>query len=110
MMEYLKTFTKEIEQVSVDECYMDFTKIAARYSSPIDGALEIKEGIKKKFGFTVNVGISTNKLLAKMASDFEKPDRIHTLFPEEIENVAASDQRSVYGRKIQCAGIEKTGD
>ena len=85
MMEYLKTFTKEIEQVSVDECYMDFTKIAARYSSPIDGALEIKEGIKKKFGFTVNVGISTNKLLAKMASDFEKPDRIHTLFPEEIE-------------------------
>ena len=64
---------------------MDFTKIAARYSSPIDGALEIKEGIKKKFGFTVNVGISTNKLLAKMASDFEKPDRIHTLFPEEIE-------------------------
>ena len=41
---------KEIEQVSVDECYMDFTKIAARYSSPIDGALEIKEGIKKKFG------------------------------------------------------------
>ena len=84
-MEYLKTFTKEIEQVSVDECYMDFTKIAARYSSPIDGALEIKEGIKKKFGFTVNVGISTNKLLAKMASDFEKPDRIHTLFPEEIE-------------------------
>ena len=43
MMEYLKTFTKEIEQVSVDECYMDFTKIAARYSSPIDGALEIKD-------------------------------------------------------------------
>ena len=48
MMEYLKTFTKEIEQVSVDECYMDFTKIAARYSSPIDGALEIKEGIEKE--------------------------------------------------------------
>ena len=85
LMEYLRTFTKEIEQVSVDECYMDFTPIAGRWSSPIDGALEIKDGIRERFGFTVNIGISTNKLLAKMASDFEKPDRIHTLFPEEIK-------------------------
>lgn len=85
LMEYLRTFTREIEQVSVDECYMDFTAIAPNYHSPVDGALEIKDGIKKRFGFTVNIGISTNKLLAKMASDFEKPDRIHTLFPEEIQ-------------------------
>ena len=84
-MEYLRTFTKEIEQVSVDECYMDFTSIADRWNSPVDGALEIKDGIKGRFGFTVNIGISTNKLLAKMASDFQKPDRIHTLFPEEIK-------------------------
>lgn len=84
LMEYLRTFTKEIEQVSVDECYMDFTSIADRYCSPVDGAAEIKDGIRERFGFTVNIGISTNKVLAKMASDFEKPDRIHTLFPEEI--------------------------
>lgn len=84
LMEYLRTFTTEIEQVSVDECYMDFTSIASEYPSPVAGAMEIKEGIKRRFGFTVNIGISTNKLLAKMASDFEKPDRIHTLFPEEI--------------------------
>ena len=84
LMEYLRTFTKEIEQVSVDECYMDFTSIADGYHSPVDGAVEIKDGIKERFGFTVNIGISTNKLLAKMASDFQKPDRIHTLFPEEI--------------------------
>lgn len=85
LMEYLRTFTKEIEQVSVDECYMDFTGIADRWNSPVDGAVEIKDGIKEHFGFTVNIGISTNKLLAKMASDFEKPDRIHTLYPEEIK-------------------------
>ena len=85
LMEYLRTFTKEIEQVSVDECYMDFTGIADRWNSPVDGAVEIKDGIKAKFGFTVNIGISTNKLLAKMASDFEKPDRIHTLYSEEIK-------------------------
>lgn len=84
MMEYLRTFTTEIEQVSVDECYMDFTQIAERYVSPVEGALEIKNGIRKRFGFTVNIGISSNKLLAKMASDFEKPDKIHTLFPEEV--------------------------
>ena len=84
LMAYLRTFTKEIEQVSVDECYMDFTGIADRYRSPVEGAARIKDGIRERFGFTVNIGISTNKLLAKMASDFEKPDRIHTLYPEEI--------------------------
>lgn len=85
LMEFLHTYTDRIEQVSVDECYMDFTAIAKRYCSPVDGALEIKNKVKEKFGFTVNVGISSNKLLAKMASDFEKPDKVHTLFPEEIQ-------------------------
>lgn len=84
LMEYLRTFTTEIEQVSVDECYMDFTQIAEKFHSSVDAALIMKDGIKKRFGFTVNVGISSNKLLAKMASDFEKPDKVHTLFPEEI--------------------------
>ena len=84
LMEYLMTYTPDIEQVSVDECFMDFTGIAKQFISPVDAALEIKNNIKEKFGFTVNIGISTNKLLAKMASDFEKPDKVHTLFPEEI--------------------------
>ena len=84
LMVFLRTYTEKIEQVSVDECYMDFTEIADRYHSPVDGAFEIKDRVREKFGFTVNIGISSNKLLAKMASDFEKPDRVHTLFPEEI--------------------------
>ena len=83
-MDFLRTYTKKIEQVSVDECYMDFTELASRYPTPADGAMEMKEEVKKRFGFTVNIGISSNKLLAKMASDFQKPDRVHTLFPEEI--------------------------
>ena len=85
LMEFLKTYSREIEQVSVDECYMDFTEAAKRYSSPVEGALELKNEVKHRFGFTVNVGISSNKLLAKMASDFEKPDKVHTLFPQEIQ-------------------------
>lgn len=85
LMEYLREFSPEIEQVSVDECFMDFTKYVWKYSSPVSAAMQIKNGVKEKFGFTVNVGISTNKLLAKMASDFEKPNKVHTLFPEEIK-------------------------
>ncbi len=85
LMAYLRTYTTKLEQVSVDECYMDFTEIADRYTSPVEGALEIKNEIRKRFGFTVNIGVSSNKLLAKMASDFEKPDKVHTLFPEEIQ-------------------------
>lgn len=84
LMDFLLTYTPDIEQVSVDECYMDFTGIAHRFYSPVEAALEIKDAIRKKFGFTVNIGISVNRLLAKMASDFEKPDKVHTLFPEEI--------------------------
>ena len=85
LMEFLRTYTDHIEQVSVDECYMDFTEIAPRFASPVDGALKIKNEVCRKFGFTVNIGISTNKLLAKMASDFEKPNKVHTLFPEEVQ-------------------------
>lgn len=85
LMDFLRTYTDRIEQVSVDECYMDFTEVAGKYSSPVEGAMEIKNRVKEKFGFTVNIGISSNKLLAKMASDFQKPDKVHTLFPEEIQ-------------------------
>ncbi len=84
LMEFLRSYTPDIEQVSVDECYMDFTGIAYKYHSPVEAAFEIKDAVYEKFGFTVNVGISVNRLLAKMASDFEKPNKVHTLFPEEI--------------------------
>ena len=84
LMEFLRTYTTHIEQVSVDECYMDFTEIADRFTSPVEGASEIKDEVYKRFGFTVNVGISSRKVLAKMASDFEKPNKVHTLFPEEV--------------------------
>ena len=84
LMAFLREYTPDIEQLSVDECFMDFTGIAHGFSSPVDAAHEIKDAIYKKFGFTVNIGISVNRLLAKMASDFQKPNKVHTLFPEEI--------------------------
>ena len=84
LMDFLWEICPEIEQVSVDECYMDYTPIRQFYSSPADAAQSIKDQIKTTFGFTVNIGISDKKLLAKMASDFRKPDMVHTLFTSEI--------------------------
>lgn len=86
LMDFLRSYTPDIEQVSVDECYMDYSGIVHQFGEPAAAAEKIKGSIREAFGFTVNIGISSNKLLAKMASDFEKPDRIHTLFPGEIRD------------------------
>lgn len=84
LMQLLLEYTPDIEQVSVDECFLDFTPIAHLYPSPLSFAEAISTQIKEQLGFTVNIGIAPNKLLAKMASDFQKPDKIHTLFESEI--------------------------
>ena len=81
----LREYTPVVESFSIDECFLDMTGMGRMYPDPVKAAHEIKDRIKGELGFTVNVGISSNKLLAKMASDFEKPDKVHTLFPEEIE-------------------------
>ena len=73
-----------MERYSIDECFLDMSETQSVYPDPIRTAAQIKDEIRDTLGFTANVGISTNKLLAKMASDFQKPDRVHTLFPGEI--------------------------
>ncbi len=85
LMDYLHTLTSDIEQASIDECYLYFTPIAHLYESPLAAADMIRKEVYERFGFTVNVGISDKKVLAKMASDFTKPDRTHTLFSYEIK-------------------------
>ena len=79
-----KKYAPVVEQVSIDECFCDFDNTELVYPDPLELAYRIKDEIKETLGFTVNVGISENKLLAKMASDFEKPDKVHTLYPGEI--------------------------
>lgn len=85
LYQLLCEYTDKIERFSIDECFMDMTNYL-RGRKPYDIALEINKRVKEKFGFTVNIGIASNKLLAKMASDFEKPDKIHTLYENEIES------------------------
>mgnify|MGYP005755777403 CR=1 FL=1 len=80
----LLQYTDKIERFSIDECFLDMTDYLGN-NSLIDKAYEIKNRVRRELGFTVNVGVSHNKLLAKMASDFTKPDRVHTLFENEIE-------------------------
>lgn len=82
LKEYLYTYTPDVDVFSIDECFLRFTDKTREQAIAL--AYEIKEAVKENFGYTVNVGISTNKLLAKMAGDFEKPDKCHTCFPEEV--------------------------
>lgn len=83
-IEILREYSPDVEQYSIDEAFMDMTGMQTLFGEPVKAAYTIKDRIREELGFTVNVGISSNKYLAKMASDFTKPDKVHTLFPEEI--------------------------
>ncbi len=85
-IDILNKFSPCVEQCSIDEAYCDMTGMSTLFGPPVEAAYKLKDRVKNELGFTVNIGISTNKLLAKMASDFQKPDRVHTLYPEEIKD------------------------
>ena len=110
-------YTDKIERFSIDECFLDMTNFIGKNENPINIAKEISKRIKEEQKFTVNVGISQNKLLAKMASDFEKPDKIHTLWKEEIESkmwpLKVSELLMVGKKsipKLERMGIKTIGD
>ena len=83
-MDICREYAPVVEKASIDECYLDMSGTHRIYPDPIALAHTIKDRIRNEFGFTVNIGIGENKLLAKMASDFEKPDKVHTLFLREV--------------------------
>ena len=113
----LRTFSPMVEQYSIDEAWVDMTGTERLWGSPRLAAEQMRRKIYEELGFTVNVGISSNKLLAKMAGDFEKPNKVHTLFPEEMEEkfyplpvrdlflVGAATER-----KLKLMGIYTIGD
>lgn len=84
LMNILSSYAPSVEQYSIDEAFCDMSGTASLYGDPVDFAHRLKDEIKARLGFTVNIGVSSGRLLAKMASDFQKPDMVHTLFPEEI--------------------------
>ncbi|MFT5872673.1 MAG: DNA polymerase-4 [Clostridium sp.] len=86
MKEIFDDYTPYVEKFSIDECFLDVTSYNTSKETALKLACDIKDRIKSELGFTVNIGMSDVKLLAKMASDFEKPNKVHTLFKNEIEN------------------------
>lgn len=115
--EICASYAPVMESFSIDEVFLDMTGTSLIYPDPIKTAHEIKDKIRDELGFTVNVGISTNKLLAKMASDFEKPYKVHTLFPEEIPTkmwpLSVRDLLflgKAFEKKLTEAGIRTIGD
>ena len=85
-MDICRAYAPVVEKYSIDECFLDMSDTERVYPDPVATAYEIKNKIRDELGFTVNIGVGPNKLLAKMAGDFEKPDKVHTLFYEEIES------------------------
>lgn len=117
MMGIIRDFSPDVYPYSIDEAFLDMTGMEALMGPPMKSAAQLKDRIRGELGFTVNIGISSNFLLAKMASDFEKPDRIHTLFLEEIPEklwpLPVSELFSV-GRsarqKLYAMGIHTIGE
>ena len=113
----LKEYSPFVEQYSIDEAYMDMTGMEAIFGEPEEAALQMKGRIKQELGFTVNIGVAENKVLAKMASDFKKPDRVHTLWTREIKEklwpLPVSELffvgRATF-RKLNNLGIKTIGD
>lgn len=81
----IKTYSPDIEIASVDECYLDYTKVKSLYGDPLEFAKKLQKEVNDTLGFTINIGIANNKLCAKMASDFSKPNKIHTLYENEVQ-------------------------
>ena len=86
LFELLSKYSPDIEIASIDECYLDYGKVKNLYGDEIEFSYKLKKEIKDKLGFTVNIGIANNKLCAKMASDFSKPYKVHTLYDFEIKD------------------------
>ena len=116
-VDMLRQFSPAVEQYSIDEAWVDMTGTQRLWGSPRLAAEKMRERIWNELGFTVNIGISSNKLLAKMAGDFEKPNKVHTLFPEEIPGklwpLPVRDLflvGSATEKKLKTMGIYTVGD
>lgn len=117
LFDLLSKYTPDIQKASIDECYLDYGKVKNLYGDQLEFAYKLKNEIKDTLGFTVNIGIANNKLCAKMASDFSKPDKVHTLYDNEIiDKMYPLPINDLFGvgkstaEKLKSIGINTIGD
>lgn len=110
-------YTDMIEPFGIDECWLDVTGSTRLFGSPEHIGMEIKERMKKEVGLSISVGVSFNKIFAKLGSDMKKPDAMTVIsketFREQIWSLPASDMLGVgraTGKKLYDAGIFTIGD
>ncbi len=117
LMEHLGNFSPVVQRFSIDEAFVEYTGLQKLYGDPVEAAHKLSKSIKEELGFTVNIGISNNKLLAKMAGELEKPDKVHTMWPDEVKKKLwplPIGEMYMVGRqtekKLRARGIEIVGD
>lgn len=113
VFDLLSTYTDIIEKVSIDESYLDLTDINPDYKF----LKEMQDNILKKTGLSVSIGMSTNKFLAKLASDWNKPRGIKIISKDEVPDILMDlDIRKIHGigkkseDKLRNLGIDKVCD
>ncbi|MFP4443785.1 MAG: DNA polymerase IV, partial [Spirochaetia bacterium] len=98
IMMILKSYSPVIQQVSVDEAYMDMTGTERLFGKPADTARRLKTEITEAVGLIVSIGIAPNKFLAKLASDYDKPDGLYEVLPgTETEFLDRLPLKSLWG-------------
>lgn len=117
MVIILKEYSPWVQRYSVDECFLEYSHMESHFGDPVKAAYTIKDRIREELGFTVNIGISNNKFLAKMGGDLSKPDKVHTLYPHEIQEKMwplPVEDLFMVGRattpKLNSIGIKTIGD
>ena len=116
LIEYLRRFSDRVQQYSIDEAFVDYTYMEDHFGPPMEAADKIRTGIQKEFGYTVCIGVSSNKLLAKMATELRKPNYTNSLFPHEIEKMWALPIEELFmagfatAPKLRKFGISTIGD
>jgi len=117
IVKLMMQYTPLVEVFSIDEAFLDVTGSMSIYGTPENIAYLLKAQIKHHFGITCSIGIAPNKLLAKLASDMQKPDGLTIIKPEDVsrilERVPAKDLCGVGGktaRQLSLYGISTCGD
>jgi len=85
IFDIFRSFTPLVEGLSLDEAFLDVTASVALFGAPIDIAAAIKQRILDETSLTASVGVAINKLVAKIASDLDKPDGLTVVYPQDYE-------------------------